>query len=429
MLLDDYSGPFEPDFDLTRLSRKALAVLGREWLLHGHLQDRIGMPLVLERHSPDDMTAVAIDEWMAVSPIYSRRTQRALDFADGDVPTIFKNIQLDIGAPPHFMDFRFEVRDKEHGEFFLRHCGALMDVEPMGEDFVRAMCHDIEDPTFDATAGATNPHAQVRPIHRPPRVPSDREPHCRWRVDIVADGPAVEPHPLELVLLESRIAHIPVDVPTTEAEPGGWTDYNRDLDPDFELEDLSHATLVMMLQEFAVQSHLLARGYLTVVAQRFGEDEALRCGARLFTGLAGLTAQRVRAAMGIAGDDAAAIAKVLQLHPVFWPRTYVDTTVEVLDDLRVRFAIRPCAALDEHDPFTWFATLGPGPHPALDALVQAVNPRAACRPAPPAAGEWLAWEAVIDPRAEPAREADEVALGKISTGATVTFTPRRPVRV
>ena len=27
-----------------------------------------------------------------------------------------------------------------------------MDVEPMGDEYVVAMCHDIEDPTFDATA-------------------------------------------------------------------------------------------------------------------------------------------------------------------------------------------------------------------------------------------------------------------------------------
>ena len=33
------------------------------------------------------------------------------------------------------------------------------------------MCHDIEDPTFDATAVATNRKAQIRPIHRPPRYP------------------------------------------------------------------------------------------------------------------------------------------------------------------------------------------------------------------------------------------------------------------
>ena len=42
----------------------------------------------------------------------------------------------------------------------------------MGPDYVRSMCHDIEDPTFDATAVASNPRAQVRPIHRPPRVPT-----------------------------------------------------------------------------------------------------------------------------------------------------------------------------------------------------------------------------------------------------------------
>ena len=39
----------------------------------------------------------------------------------------------------------------------LDHCGALMDVEPMGDEYVQAMCHDIEDPTFDATAMATQP--------------------------------------------------------------------------------------------------------------------------------------------------------------------------------------------------------------------------------------------------------------------------------
>ncbi len=96
--------------------------------------------------------------------------QRALAFEGDDVVTIFKGLQLDIGAPPQFMDFRYTVHDPWHGEFQLDHCGALMDVEPMGPSYVTAMCHDIEDPTFDATAVATNPKAQVRPIHRPPRT-------------------------------------------------------------------------------------------------------------------------------------------------------------------------------------------------------------------------------------------------------------------
>ena len=151
-------------------------MLLREWLLHGHLQDRVGIPLLYEQGlEREEAEQVAIDEWMAASPVYSVRMQELLGFRGSTVEVILKNIQLDIGAPPQFMDFRMKVIDDDHGEFWLDHCGALMDVEPMGDEWVRGMCHTIEDPTFDATALATNPKAAVRPIHRPPRVP-DRPP-------------------------------------------------------------------------------------------------------------------------------------------------------------------------------------------------------------------------------------------------------------
>jgi hypothetical protein len=432
VLIDDYSGSFERDFDLPWLTRRALAVLGREFLLHGHLQDRVGMPLVHANRPREEMQNVAIEEWMAASPVYSRRVQRALNFGNGDVPTILKNIQLDIGAPHHFMDFRCRVEDAEHGEFWLAHCGALMDVEPMGEEYVEGMCHAIEDPTFDATAVATNPRAQVRPLHRPPRRPAGREPHCHWTIEIVHDAEPVLAHPNVAIVEQSKVAGIGIRVPDGDAEPGGWADYSGEFDPDFELEDLSHSALVVALQEIAVQSHLLFRAFLLSVSQHYGDDEAAAINPQVFTGLAGLTAQRVRDAMAIDGDDAAAIAKLLQLHPMFFPRTYVDLAVEVVDDDRVRFAIGPCPALDEGDGLTWFAHLGgadPTAARALDAIVQAVNPRATCHAVATKGSERLAYEAVIDPDATPAREAPEMALGKISTGATVTFTPRRPVRV
>ena len=429
MLLDDYSGEVDAEFDLSHLSRRALAVLGREWLLHGHLQDRVGMPLVHANRPREEMQTVAIEEWMGASPVYSRRMQRALRFGAGDVATIMKNIQLDIGAPHHFMDFRCRVDDAEHGEFWLAHCGALMDVEPMGEEYVQGMCHDIEDPTFDATAVATNPRAQVRPLHRPPRLPADREPHCHWTVEIVADAEPVLAHPNVAIVERALIAGIGIAMPDGDAEPGGWSDYSGEFDPDFELEDLSHSALVVALQEIAVQSHLLFRGFLLAVSQHYGDAEAATINPQVFTGLAGLTSQRLRDALGISGDDANAIAKILQVHPVFYPRTYVDLTVDVVDTEHVRFAIGACPALDEGDALTWFAQLGGDADRALDAIVQAVNPRAACHAVATQGSERFAYEAVIDPNATPAREAPEIALGKISTGATVVFTPRRPVRV
>ena len=89
------------------------------------------------------------------------------------------------------MDFRYKLDSPTAGEFWLARCGALVDVEPFGEERVRSMCHDIEDPTFDATAVATNPRARVRPVHRPPAVPRGG-PDCHWTVQIDESADPVE---------------------------------------------------------------------------------------------------------------------------------------------------------------------------------------------------------------------------------------------
>src|SRR5207249_1471790 len=75
---------------------------------------------------PEGFGPVAIEEWMGASPIYSRRMQKALRFEGDSVETIFKGMQFDIGAPPQFLDFRYELHDRDHGEFWLDHCGALV---------------------------------------------------------------------------------------------------------------------------------------------------------------------------------------------------------------------------------------------------------------------------------------------------------------
>jgi hypothetical protein len=89
-LLADYSGPFVPGLGLERFTRSTLAVLGREYLLAGHLRDRIGIPLLISRHGPEPYAEVAIAEWMGASPVYAPRLQRRLAFAGQGVGTIFK---------------------------------------------------------------------------------------------------------------------------------------------------------------------------------------------------------------------------------------------------------------------------------------------------------------------------------------------------
>ena len=399
------------------LDGPALASLGREYLLAGHLIDRAGMPPVIARYGREVMGQVAIDEWVGASPVYTRRMQRLLGFEGDDVPTIFKGMQLDIGAPHEFMDFRFRVLDPHHGEFWLACCGALMDVEPMGEDFVLTMCHDIEDPTFDATAGATNPRARVRPVHRPPRVPADRTPHCQWTV-VVDETAEPLPQPERAARLsESRAASLPIVPVRLQGDEVGLVDYAGPFDPDLRLERFAPSPLRTLVGEFALQGQLLARSFMTTLADRFGVDVAQDIGHQEFVGIAGLTARRLTRWLG-GPTGLAGVARVLQLHPAFHPRAYVDTRIEggADGDDEVRLTIGDSPALSEGDDLTWAALLVHGDARPLEAIVQAVDPRASVR----RTADGI-WSVTLDPGAEPAPEPDEVAVTLFSTGADFSF--------
>ncbi|WP_406691763.1 hypothetical protein REH65_06930 [Saccharopolyspora sp. ID03-671] len=394
------------------LSRPRLAALLPELLLAGQLIDRSAMAWCISSFGREEMARIAVEEWMAASPIYTRRMQEALDYRGDDVVTIFKGLQLDIGAPPQFMDFRYTVHDPWSGEFHLDHCGALMDVEPMGERYVRAMCHDIEDPTFDATAVATNPKAQVRPVHRPPRVPSDRQPHCAWTVRIDDSHPPVSPSPDCLALRESRAATLPLS-PIDPSEDGRG-DYTGPLLSDLDFGEFSTSALVRMADEVCLQMHLLNLGFVRAVSRR--TDDPREICTKQLVGIAGIAAERLHAALGLPGGVAGAL-RTLELHPLLNPAAYVRASRE--DDA---ITVRPGPA---HDDGAWISLCGPDSTAALQAVVRAVDPRLDVA----VEGTADAWTARVITRDDPAPEFDEVAVTRISTGASFEFRPRKSLPI
>ena len=422
--MNDYSGSFDASFQLGALSRSALASLAREYMIFEWLR---GGAAVAMKVGLDAMSEVAIDEWMGASPIYTPRMRKSLRFEGDDVATIMKGLQLDVGFAHQHMDVRYALESEGRGTFWLESCGALLDVEPFGEERVIAMCHHIEDPTFDATALATNPRARIRPIHRPPRQPADRAPHCHWVIEI---DPGAEPV-LEVEHTKrvgrSRLAGVELERPE-DAEPGGWPDYARPFDPDFQLEDLSHGALVVVCKELAVQTQLLVRSLLISVAERAGEEAAREVAQAQWTSAGYLGAERLRRALGIPGDGAEAILKTLQLHPAF-PPEYTCMGFELQGAERGRFWLEDCDALKEGDSYSWLALLDGGPNPALDATVQAVNPQARCLPARPSGKAALAWDVVVDPSTEPAPEPREVGFARRGAAARIKFAQRRPLRM
>ncbi|MBK5288991.1 MAG: hypothetical protein JJE46_11030 [Acidimicrobiia bacterium] len=411
----------QSDRAFSSLDRRTLAMLAREWFLHGHLQDRVGIPL-LYQYGVDREGAeqVAIDEWAGASPLYSLRMQDTLDFRGSTVDVILKNLQFDIGAPLQYMDFRMTYIDPDHAEFQLDHCGALMDVEPMGDEWVHGMCHTIEDPTFDATAAATNPHAVMRPIHRPPRTPADRMPHCAWTITVDPSGPAAHAHPNLAVVAESLVAGLPTPTVTADPDDDGRTTYADAFDPDLGYDDLSRSALLAILREAAIQSHLLMRSYLVSVTERVGPEVAAEVAPRILVGVAPVTGGRLARALD-AGDDPTGIARVLALHPSFQPADYVDARVELVDDHAVRLSFGDSPVFAEIDGLTWLAGIAAPDDRAIDALVRGINPRARAARTEPIGDERLAFSITVDPDAAARVEEPETSLARFSTAATFEF--------
>ncbi len=400
-----------------------LAELAREYLLIGHLIDRSGMPHLIARLGREPMQDIAIDEWMGASPTYTKRMQRLLGFEGDTVETIFKGMQLDIGAPPEFLDFRYEVHGDNAGRFHLDHCGALMDVEPMGEEFVNGMCHTIEDPTFDATATAANPRAQVRPIHRPPRTPADRHPHCAWTVQILPDAEDLPVPDQALRLADSNAARLPLASATVGLhDDDGWNDYTADLDPDLLMEHFSSATLSRILDEVALQGQLLTRSYLLATADRIGAD-VTEVGAHQAAGLAGVATKRLAAALGLAAD-LDGVADALALSPIALPRAYADLRVARRGDAVV-VSLHASPGTDEADGLSWPALLaGPGGDAILHAAAVVLVPTATVTRTDPEDDALATWSITSDPDADPAPQPDDVTLVEFSTGATFQFQRR-----
>ncbi len=434
--MEDYSGPFDPTFSLAHLSRKALARLGREYLMMGHVHDRALMPILASRFGAEAMTEVAIDEWMGSSPIYNERNRRSLGVVGDGVSSIFKGLQLDVGAPHQYMDFRYELVDESEGYFWLDYCGALADVSAMAggrEEPIIQMCHHMEDPTFDATVMAVNSGARCRPVFRPPLEKGHTGPVCRWQVKITDARGVVEERDITRAMRETLAATFEF---TDQGEPssrtGGLDDYAGDFLPDFVLEDLSHRSLVRQCKEFALDLHLLVWASHLSILDRFGETARAEVAREHWAGAAPIYVERIRAALGMKGDDMEAILKMLQVDPAL-PHEYIDFGCHRSSADLGQFWIHDCPGLREGPVRGWLSLLDDFKAPGFDAVVASVNPRARCRPIDPeSVTEWSAgrrpdraWEIVLDESVAPREESRWAAAGRVSTVYRFKFVDKK----
>ena len=259
---------------------------------------------------------------------------------------------------------------------------------------------------------ATNPRAQVRPIHRPPRTPSDRKPHCAWTVIIDESYPEARSIPALDIVAESRAAKwqlAPID-PTQE----GQADYSGPLLSDFDFAAFSHSALVRIADEVCLQMHMLNLSFGIAVRARAVDNAELATSicTKQLTGIAGVAAERIRRAMKLPAD-VDGMTEVLRLHPLLNPAGYV---IAEIDDGRLQ--VHPSPA---HDDGAWISLCSPASTGPLQAIATAVDPHIAVG----VQGTDIDWNAEFEKTGTAMTDSPEVQVTKFSLGATFEFQPRR----
>ena len=390
---------------LERLNRAQLASLAREYMLSAHFNSRTGYAALQINHGEATYKPVAIDNWMAVSPIYTNRMQELMKLrGDSDVETIFKGMQLEVGFAHQYFEVHFRMTGPEEGEFWLPSCGPLLEVEPLGEQRVRTMCHDIEDPTFDATAMATNPTARVRPIHRPPRAPVDRSPFCHWRVYLDSEAEPLQETTITARMRDTSLAGLPLGR-GQNSEPGGLDDYSGPLFEQMHLEVFSRSALTAICREIAIQNHLLINSLWWAIADRFGEEAADAVVAFQMEGASWMMSERLSNWLNCGSDDIGAMQQVLAIHPAFQPEDYYQLMVFREDDqLRLRFEAAPAA--DDATPLGWYRLLEQGNASGLEGLLRGVNRRVSVT------SDGDDWLVTLDADKQPAEDPLSVQIAR-----------------
>ena len=387
---------------LGQLARTQLVPVVHEYMLLGMLSNQSTLPqTIVAGGSLDDLNQVAIDLWMGASPIYTQRMRTLMGIEGDDVPAIMKALQLDVGFVHQYMYVHYRVNDPLHGEFWLEHCGALLNVEPFGEERVVGMCHTIEDPTFDATAYATNPRARIRPIHRPPRVPADRAPHCHWTIEIDPDNEPVGPARLTRQIGELPLAGVPV-VPRPAGEG-----YQGAFDPHFRLTNCSDPTLIALADEFAMQTHLLMCSGEIALAEHFGVTRAQELLADAWLATAWVGSERLARALG--DTD---LATIIGLHPALPPGFARQVSV---DGSRVHCTLTPVTPelLDPAQP-GWIGALARAETRGIEGIIRGFDPCARVD-AVSVHDEAVHIDVLVDPTAPVEREPDVLAFMRIGT--------------
>jgi hypothetical protein len=181
-LMDDYSGPFNPDLKLEDLSQKALIKLAKSYSLVALMLHWGWRQCVNEKYGEKVEYDMWKENWLRVGQPYCERMAHAFKITDMNVIGFFKELQLDPFFPMYRFEYKMEIINPNHGVMTVTRCPALLQWEATGDNkFIALVCHDLEQVCFEKSGQYFHPNLKFKELKVPPRKSPD-EICCKWDV-------------------------------------------------------------------------------------------------------------------------------------------------------------------------------------------------------------------------------------------------------
>jgi hypothetical protein len=197
---------------------------------------------------------------------------------------------------------------------------------------------------------------------------------------------------------------------TANHEQGGMDFYDGDVFEQLRFEQLSHAALVVVCKEIAVQNHLLILGLMQAIAQQYGEAAARTVAEFQMAGSGWVMSERLKKWLSIEGGGIDNLIRVLEVHPAFQPAEYHHLAIKKTGAHTAELQIADCAALHESPTqnLGWYSLLPLAKTAGLEGIIKGIDPRASLT----TGNATMHWHIAIDENAEAAPEPLPVQIAK-----------------
>jgi hypothetical protein len=179
--LNDYTGEFRPDLNLTDFSKEALIQLVRAAAKCYGAQTSYWYTAAKEVYGEETANKLQEHVWLkgGASEAELRNVCTALKISGSDIASYFKFLQT-TPVDATMMDLDFELKDANHGTLTVTRCYTLSVLERTKDlDFQKNLCEVIDARGFQLGGTWFNPRMKVTPVKLPPRQ-SKKDIACKW---------------------------------------------------------------------------------------------------------------------------------------------------------------------------------------------------------------------------------------------------------